>query len=300
MYVVLGASGHTGAVVAEKLLAGGHKVRLVARHPDKFTSLTSRGAEPVAAHITDHQALEKAFSAATAVYALVPPDVTSDDYRGFQAAAVEAIARALEGAGVKHAVTLSSYGADKPDKTGPIAGLHQMEQRLNQISALNVLHMRAGYFMENTLPQASVVQMFGVMAGPIEPELSLPMIAAKDIGAFAAEALAKLNFTGKQTRELQGQRELSYAEAAKIIGGAISRPGLAYVRLPDDQMAQALAGMGMSRNFAALLLEMSGAINSGRVATLEKRSASNTTPTSFEDFVRDVFVPAFKGQAATA
>jgi len=44
-----------------------------------------------------------------------------------------AIAKALENAGVKHAVTLSSFGADKPDKTGPIVGLHELETKLNQI-----------------------------------------------------------------------------------------------------------------------------------------------------------------------
>jgi len=58
--------------------------------------------------------------------------------------------------------------------------------------------------------------------------------------------------------------------------------------------------MGMAKNFAALILEMANAINRGHVKTVEPRSAKNTTPTAFEQFVREVFVPAYKGQAAGA
>jgi hypothetical protein len=58
--------------------------------------------------------------------------------------------------------------------------------------------------------------------------------------------------------------------------------------------------MGMSREFAGLMVEMTDALNSGHMRALEPRSAANTTPTSFETFVQEVFVPAFRGQAATA
>jgi uncharacterized protein YbjT (DUF2867 family) len=300
MYVILGATGRTGSVVANTLLNKGKKVRVVGRDSGKLAPFVSRGADAFVANALDAQALGRAFAGAEGVYALIPPNLTSDDYRRYQDQVTNAIATAIEAAGVKHAVTLSSFGADKPDKTGPIAGLHRMETRLNQIEGLNVLHLRAWYFMENTLPQVGVIQSFGMMAGPVDAELSLPMIAAKDIGAAAAEALLKLDFNGKQTQELQGQRNLNYNEAAKIIGEGIGKPGLAYVRLPDDQVVQALSSTGMSKHVAALIVEMANAINSGYVKALEPRSAKNTTPTSFEQFVREVFVPAYKGQAAGA
>jgi hypothetical protein len=40
------------------------------------------------------------------------------------------------------------------------------------------------------------------MAGPLRPDLPLPMIATRDIGAAAADSLSKLDFTGKQRHEL--------------------------------------------------------------------------------------------------
>jgi len=47
-------------------------------------------------------------------------------------------------------------------------------------------------------------------------------------------------------------------------------------------------------------IEMFNAMNTGVLAALEPRSPENSTPTSFEQFVQDVFAPAYHGKAATA
>jgi hypothetical protein len=52
---------------------------------------------------------------------------------------------------VPNVVVLSSVGAQHPEMTGPIVGLHNLEQKLNSVSGLNVLCLRCGYFMENLL-----------------------------------------------------------------------------------------------------------------------------------------------------
>lgn len=300
MYVILGATGNTGSVVARKLLDGGKKVRVVGRDSKKLAPYVSRGAEALAADVLDTDALSRAFAGAEAAYVLIPPDVKSPKYRQHQEEVTDSIAKALKTAGVTHAVTLSSFGADKPEKTGPVLGLHNMETKLAGINGLNALHLRAGYFMENTLGQVGVIQGFGMMAGPVQADLMVPMIATKDIGAAAAEALVRLDFKGQQTWELLGQRDISYNEATRIIGAAIGKPGLAYVQLPDEQVIQAMTGMGMSKSLAILLCEMVGSMNNGYMKALEPRTAANTTPTSFETFVQEAFLPAFKGQAASA
>jgi hypothetical protein len=70
--------------------------------------------------------------------------------------------------------------------------------------------------------------------------------------------------------------------------------------LPDEQVIEAMSGMGISKNMATLICEMAAALNNGYMKPLEARSAANTTPTTFETFVKEVFLPAFKGQAASA
>ena len=300
MYVVTGATGNTGHIVAKQLLTSGHKVRAIGRTADRLQSLVAQGAEPFVADLSDKQALTKAFTGARAVYAIIPPDLTSQDYRPYQDRITDSIAAALAAAKVPYAVTLSSFGADKPDKTGPVVGLHHLEQQLNQIAGLNVLHLRAGYFMENTLAQVGIVKSIGITAGPLRPDLKLPMIATRDIGAVAAEELLKLDFQQKQTRELQGQRDLTMTEAAAIIGKAIGKSDLVYKQLPDEQVRPALTQLGMSLNMANLILEMAAALNSGHMRALEPRSARNTTPTSYEVFVAEEFVPAYQGKARAA
>jgi len=300
MYVITGATGHTGRIVARTLLGLGQKVRAIGRSADRLESFSAEGAEPFVCDITDAATLTKAFSGAKAVYAMVPPSMTSQNYRADQDRASNAIAEAVEKARVEYVVSLSSVGADKAQGTGPVAGLHYLEQKLNRIPDLNALHLRPGYFMENTLAQVGIIQTMGITAGPVLNDLALPMIATTDIGAAAAKALLNLDFTDKQTRELLGQRDLSYDDATRIIGKAIGKPDLKYVQLPDEQVRGAFLQAGMSENVADLILEMSAALNSGYMEPLEERTAENTTPTSFETFVAEEFLPLYRGKATTA
>jgi len=61
-----------------------------------------------------------------------------------------------------------------------------------------------GYFMENVLLQVGVIQSFGTVAGPIRPDLPLPMIATRDIGAAVADILLKLDFVESSRASCSG------------------------------------------------------------------------------------------------
>lgn len=298
MYVITGATGNTGHIVAKRLLENGKNVRVLGRKAEKLAPLVALGAEAFTADMSDKDAASRAFHGAQAVYVMIPPNVTSADAQAYQSRVTEAVGAAIEKNEVQYAVVLSSIGADKTEKTGPIVGLHRLEERLKRISGLNTVAIRAAYFMENTLPQVSVIQHMGVIAGPLRPDLKVPMIDTRDIGAFAADALLRLDSKGFRTQELLGNRDLSYAEITPIIGNAIGKAHLRYQQLPYDQFSGALQQMGMSENAAKLLAEMSEALNTGHVRALEARSAQNTTPTSFEQFVAEEFVPAYQGKSA--
>lgn len=300
MVAITGSTGNTGRVIAEQLLARGEKVRVIGRDSGRLKGFVEKGAEAFVADVTDEGALSRAFDGAQAVYAMVPPNMASADPRGYQERVSDALARALGQARVTHVVVLSSFGADKREKTGPIVGLHNLEEKLNALAGLNAVYLRAGYFMENLLPQVDVIRNFGIVGGPLRADLPVPMIATRDIGAVAARILEKRDFAGKQARELLGQRDLTYKEVASVIGKAIGKPDLGYVQLPPQQLKPALTQMGMSASVADLLLEMAEALNSGHVAPLERRSAENTTPTSIETFVAEEFAPHFQGKAARA
>lgn len=298
VYAIIGASGNTGHVVASRLMEQGHDVRVIGRSADRLHPLVKRGAEAAVANVTDSEALARAFSGARGVYALLPPEMAVPDYRAHQNRISDAITTALMQSRVPYVVVLSSIGADKESGTGPVAGLHYLEQRISSIAGVNALFVRAAYFMENTLPQVQLVRQFGVVGGPLRADLKLPMIATCDIGAFAAEHLLKLDFRGHETRELLGHADLTMTEVASIIGKAVAKRDLNYVQLPDEQVRTFFVQAGAAPKTADLMLEMAAALNSGHMRALESRSPANTTPTSFDSFVEDFFVPAY--QVSTA
>ena len=218
MYVILGASGHTGSIIADFLLSKGKKVRVMGRDMGRLERFVRKGAEAVTADVSDAAALTKAFSGADAAYLMLPPVASRED----QERQSDAIAKAVKESGLRYAVHLSSYGAHVPEGTGPIAGLHSSEQKLNAIRGLNVLHLRAAYFMENNLVVIGMIHRMGIFAGALLPDLKLPMIATRDVGDYAAKRLLDLDFSAKQTRELLGERDLSMAEVTAVIGAALA------------------------------------------------------------------------------
>jgi len=298
MYVITGATGHTGATAAKSLLSRGQKVRAVGRNADRLKSLASLGAEPFVCDITDATRLTKAFEDAEGAYVLIPPNITSSDVRAYQEEVSDAVVTAVANSSLKYVVALSSIGADKSADTGPVVGLRNFEQKLNDIEGTSILHLRAGYFMENTLGQAGAIRTFGKTLGPLRPDLKLPMIATRDIGAVVAEELLTRKFKGKQTRELLGQRDLDMTEVTGILAEAVGKPDLTYAQAPDDQFQAALMQMGMSSNMASLIVEMAHALNSGHMRALETRSPRNTTPTSYATFVAEEFLSIFREEAA--
>ncbi|MBV9886535.1 MAG: hypothetical protein JO119_08320 [Acidobacteria bacterium] len=126
------------------------------------------------------------------------------------------------------------------------------------------------------------------------------MIETEDIGNAAAEHLLKLDFSGHETKELLGQRDLTYTDVASVLGKAIGKPELQYVQLPANEFIGALTNMGLTRNYAEIIVEMCDAMNDGRMKALEPRSEANTTPTAIETFVKNAFVPAFRGGKAAS
>src|SRR6266404_1845604 len=280
MYVILGATGNTGSIAANFLLSKGKKVRVVGRDSGRLQRFVDKGAEAFTATVSDAAALTKAFSGARAAYLLLPPAKSREE----QERNSDGIAKAVKESGLRYAVHLSSYGAQVPEGTGPVAGLHSSEQKLNAISGLNVLHLRAAYFMENNLAAIGMIHGMGIFGNALLPDLKLPMAATRDVGAHAAQRLWDLDFSGKQTRELLGERDLSMTEATAVIARGIGKPDLRYEQLPYDQVQQVLMQMGIPPKGAALYIEMYKAINAGVLVPQELRSRENSTPTSFENF----------------
>jgi len=300
MLVVMGATGHTGSVAAKRLLESGEKVRVVGRDEARMAPLVQLGAEASVADVYDVASLTKAFSGAEAAYLMLPPRAQETDLLGSGDRMSTAITEAARASGLSHVVLLSSVGAQHDQKTGPILALHRFEEKLRQVPNLNAVFLRPAIFMENYLMLVGLVQSMGFLAGGIKGEMKMPMIATRDIGEKAADLLRERNFSGISTFELLGERDLSHDDVAMLIGAGIGKPKMSYQKFPAFLVEQAMKQMGIPGKTAALMSEMNEAANDGLLRPQEARSERNTTPTTFETFVQEVFVPAYNAKAAKA
>jgi uncharacterized protein YbjT (DUF2867 family) len=301
MYVITGATGHIGSRVADLLLAKGEKVRLISRDGGRLQQFMNRGAEAAVGDLKDTAFLADAFRGATGVFAMIPPNYGTNNFRAYQDVVGSSIATAVVNAGVTHVVNLSSQGADLPRGTGPIVGLHDQEERLNALRGVNVLHLRCTYFMENLLANVPLIHEHGYAGSAVRGGLKFAMIATADIADRVAGHLLARDFNGKSHRDLLGQRDLSLQEAFTVIGRRIGISDLKYIQFPYEAAAKAMIGMGMSPNVSSLLIEMSDALNKGLFAVNRPRTPENTTPTSIEQFAglfAEVYAAAAMRRAA--
>jgi uncharacterized protein YbjT (DUF2867 family) len=187
---------------------------------------------------------------------------------------------------------MSSVGSHMHEGNGMMAGTGEQEVRLNQLTGVNVLHIRSAYFMENFLRTIGLVKKMGFNGTAADGDHAIPMVATKDVAAVAAKHLANLDFEGKSVQAVMGPKDYTYRELTSLIGKAIGIRDLAYVQVPVEQAKQTFLGNGFSADFVANLLEMGTAIKTGFM-NYQKRDDSTTTPTTAEDFVREVYLPFY-------
>jgi uncharacterized protein YbjT (DUF2867 family) len=264
MYVVFGANGHTGSVVADTLIEHGNRVRAVARDPKKLEALRAKGAEVVAADVLDVASVANALRGAEGAYLLIPPDNASTDLVARGRRIIDNYVAGLSQQAIPHAAVLSSVGAQMASGTGPIVITHHAEMTLPKAAGTKFTFVRAAYFMENVLNFAQAIKNDGMIpvfgGGEGHP---FAMIATRDIGEVAAGALLSPSQV-HQWIELSGPKEYSFNDAAAEASAILGRPVKA-TPLPIDAMAPTMMQFGVSANVAGLYREMTEAFGTGLV-----------------------------------
>ena len=266
---------------------------MVARNADGLAALARAGAEPVAGGVDDPELVRRALEGAGAAFVLLPP-YPGPGIRTWQDRVAGVLADGLESARVPYALALSSIGAQHASGTGPVSGLHTLEQRLDRVPALSALFLRPAFFLENHLGSIGLVKSAGTNGGAIAADLRFPQIAASDVGEAAARRLLALDWRGREVQELHGERDLTMGEVTRALGATIGKPNLAYVAFPYADALQGLVAAGLPEELAAIYVELARGLNERRIEPTQPRSAATTTPTSIEAWAREVFAPAFR------
>jgi uncharacterized protein YbjT (DUF2867 family) len=220
MYAITGITGKVGGAVARALLAAGQPVRAVVRDPARARAWAERGCEIATADMNDPAALTTAFTGASGVFILPPPEF--DPAPGFPEAhaVIGAIRAALQSANPARVVCLSTIGAQATE-VNLLTQRTFMEEALRELP-MPVTFLRPGWFMENAAWDVASARDEGVIYSFLQPlDKAVPMIATADVGRVSAQLLQQ-RWHGVRVVELEGPRRVTpndiAATFAKILG----------------------------------------------------------------------------------
>lgn len=260
-FTITGSLGNISKPIVEILVKNNHEVTVVSTDPNKTNTIEALGARAAIGSIADTRFLTNSFKDADAVYTMVPPDYRAVNYRQYMTETGNSILEAIKASGVKRVVNLSSIGAHLSEGTGPIAGLYEIEQKLNTLADVAVKHLRPGFFYTNFFIDMTIIRNMGIMGSNYEGKSKLSMVHPKDIAEVAAQELQDA-FEGKSYRYVVSD-EKEIAEVAKTLGAAIGKPELPWVPFSDEDLLGGLTGAGLSESLSKLYVEMGHAIGSG-------------------------------------
>jgi uncharacterized protein YbjT (DUF2867 family) len=198
LILVTGATGRQGGAVAHELLANGHKVRAMTRHPEgaPAQALAAAGAEVVAGDLDDEASLGRAVQGAWGLYAVQntwEAGVEREEAQGKRLAKV-----AREG-GVQHYVQGSVGSAHRRTGIPHFENKWRIEETVRALKFPSYAVIRPVFYMENFLmPQNLAAVQQGRLDITIAPETRLQMVAVSDIGKHGRRAF-------ERHEELNGQ-----------------------------------------------------------------------------------------------
>lgn len=262
---ITGSLGHIGKPLTQELVQKGYSVTVISSNPEKQKDIEAIGAISAVGSLEDVDFITSSFAGADVVYCMVPPANYFDhslDLLGYYRKLGNNYAKAIKQTGVKSVVNLSSIGGHLDKGNGILLGAHHVENILKELSSdVAITHIRPTEFYYNLLPQVYSAKNNGFIASNIGNEVVNSWVSPTDIAsAIAAEITTPL--TGRKVRYVASE-ELTYNELASVLGEAIGKPDLKWVKLTDEQMLDGLIAVGMQPKIAAGLTEMYAAINSG-------------------------------------
>lgn len=273
--ILITTIGKVGAEAARLLARRGEAVRILARDPDKASSLADMGVEVVQADLADAASIDAAVKGVSSVV-LVSPAVPVQELN-----VLDSSARL----GVEHIVKVTS----KSSADSPIArqrGQFEIEQALIA-SGLGYTLLRNNAYMQNFLMLAPAIAATGSFSASTG-DGRVGMIDTRDVAAVAAAVAASPSGHAGHTYSLSGPERLSYADAAAVFTKVLARR-VNFVPRTFDEDKQAMVAGGLPEPVAEDNARWLNLVAEGDAdwTTSDVQSLLGCPAGNFEQFVRD-------------
>jgi uncharacterized protein YbjT (DUF2867 family) len=292
-YIITGSVGHISKPIIEGLIKAGKNVSVITSSADRVPDIEKLGAKALVGAVQDLNFLKKSFGGADVVYTMIPPIWQTSNWRASMNEVGRNYAAAIQDAGVKYVVNLSSVGAHLGNGAGPVDGLADFEKLLNQIPGLNVKHLRPSFFFYNFYNQIGLIKQAGIIGGNYGDNDKVYLVHTRDIAAAALEELLGLKFTGNSVRYIFGDERYG-KEIAETLGKAIGKQ-INWVSFSDEQQKQGLLQAGLSETHAQGYTTMGKALREGTMQEDLRKVKPSPAPTNLEEFAKE-FAVAFASQ----
>lgn len=243
MFVVMGANGHVGSVVAQTLLARGQPVTVVTHDPDHAARWHGTGAQVAIADVRDAASLREAFALGRRAFLLNPPADVATDTDAVERASVANILAALEGAGLEKIVAESTAGAQEGERIGDLSVLWELEEGLRMQPVPAAIN-RAPFYMSNWDAQLDRVRETGILSTMFPADLKLPMAAPEDLGRIAADRLMS-GTDDVGVRYIEAPSRYAATDVAVAFARALGRP-VTVEAVPRESWQAAYWALGFS------------------------------------------------------
>ncbi|MBS1016685.1 NmrA family NAD(P)-binding protein [Acetobacter persici] len=221
MFVVMGATGHVGGSVARAVLAAGQAVTVITRSEAKAQLWREQGAEAAVLDVRDVPALAAVFQKARRAFVLNPPASPALNTDAEERRTMQAILRALQGAGLEKIVLQSTYGAQPGAHSGDLGVLYEFEEGARTLET-PLCVVRAAYYMSNWAMGSEAIRSTGLLETMLPATQRVPMVAPQDVGAVAAQLLmAPVAETGLYS--IEGPAWYSPADVAQALAAVLGR-----------------------------------------------------------------------------
>ena len=287
--IIAAASGNIGRRTAEKVIQAGAETILLARHPEKLGDLVAQGAIVKPIGSDDAQGLIEITQQADALFWLTPPKLDVPSLKDWYLQTAKAGANAVSANGIPRIVNISSIGAGAKPNLGTVSFSGNVESIFNQTAA-NVVHLRPGYFMENFLAQIETIQSDRIVRFSYPSDHDIPWISTDDIGDVAAQYLLDRRWAGQCTRNLMGVENLTLLETSAILSQVLDY-SIEYAQVSIESLQQQIAAMGATAEVQREMGDLFRALGDPDGIYATARTLDATTPTTFEQFVKNKILP---------
>lgn len=258
-----GSLGNVAKPLVKKLIAAGHELTVITTKEEKIAEIEALGAKAAVGSISDTAFLTQAFADADAVYTMVPPSMGASNLIQNIAEAGRAYADAIKASKVPRVVLLSSVGADAAAGTGPVGGVHLVEEAFRKLTDVNITVLRSGFFMVNFFRDIPLIRNLNLFGNNYSGAVQLPYTHPEDIaGAVASELQARGN--GFEIKYIVSDVATG-DHIASLFGQVIGKPELNWTEIPDEQLKQGMLGAGLTAELAGLITELGQGVRAGLI-----------------------------------